>query len=338
MRQKLIDTWVASEGSMEEKKEDMDSCLEDNGFEERFKYSTYYEQMNPIIQSISSVDESDLIRRELALIKRRKKVNKMSKYVNDKMEDVATGEIILNSFMETLKEHEDWEPIYFDSGFRVDESNIKTVYISDLHFMEGDGDRVERLFLDIARNWNGVEQIRLIFTGDLIQGCLRESDIVSGNLRIDKQITQLADCIIGCISCYLHEVVSQIVLIPGNHDRINITKQYDENTPNVVTVLKSILSYTLPTVDVVMTHEFTYNGYLVIHGDQFNSKKAIQSYYKDEIFDVVHAHYHHHYIEGNVMGLPSLSEPNAYEKRLGIADNIPAYMIEKDDYWKKVIL
>lgn len=338
MRQKLIDTWMVTGGSMEDKKDAMDSCLEHNGFEERFKYSTYYEQMNPIIQSISTINEDDLVRRELALIKRRKKINKMSKFVNDKMEDVATGELILDSFMQAVKEHEAFEPIVWHNNVSFESNGLKTVYLSDIHFMEGDGARVEEIFEDISCQLEENEKVRLIFTGDLIQGCLRESDMISGNLRIDKQITQLADVIIGCVATYLFESISEIILIPGNHDRINITKQYDENTPTVVTMLHSILTYALPNVDIILTQEYRYRDYIVIHGDQFKGKKAIQNYYRDMPQQIVHAHYHHHYVEGNCMGLPSLSEPNAYERSLGIEDNEPAYMIEKDGYWKKILL
>lgn len=338
VRERLIEEWNSFAGSRNEVVGHMNKTLKELGHEEEFRYTTWYEQMSPLVKSLVDRDELELARREINLTKRSKRINRLSLEARKQIQDIDFMESFNEMVKETLQHSEQYVP---DESLRQhvyveDLDNTCRVFLSDVHYMEGDGQRLEDIMLNVFNETIKEHNVELIFNGDIIQGCLRESDIIDGNLRIDKQAKQFADIIIACLSTYDNNVKA-ITFIPGNHDRINITKSYDGNTPSMITLVDSILTYAMPHLNIKTVRELNFNNCKVIHGDQFRGKKAIKEYYAFTNYTIYHAHYHHHYVDGNVIGLPSLSEPNEYEKSLGIKPNVPSYYVLDSRGYGKVI-
>lgn len=224
---------------------------------------------------------------------------------------------------------------------KIKSENLTYVFLSDFHYRnEKDNDYINKVFKDIYQRTSG--DIHLILMGDLVQGNLRISDILNGDSDIVAQILNVSNCLLNNIDI---KRIKQISILKGNHDEIRLSSMngnFGVTNPNMCYICASMINAKYKDLAQVYNELDITSGkqdYHIIHGHQFKGENKLKQYanYTPDLI-TIHAHYHHYYVDGNVIGLPCLCEPNDYEKSLGIKPGSRGYLILKDNFYSMIII
>jgi len=208
--------------------------------------------------------------------------------------------------------------------------DLDVVFMADIHHLGGESSNliVDNFFKNVE---SLTKSYSLVIPGDLIQGKLHNDDYITNNKKTMQQTLELTNCLIKNIR---KSSIKNIIILPGNHDeiRLNGMNVKGANNEYFAEVVFAILQKEFPNIPMryeEQEYEFKLNGtyYKVIHGHIERSKVVMKKVADRYNGILIHAHLHHFYASGNMIGLPALSQPNLYEKSLGLEDNEPSYMI-----------
>lgn len=215
------------------------------------------------------------------------------------------------------------------------------VFLSDLHYRnENDNEYINKVFKSVYNETSG--DIHLILMGDLVQGNLRITDILNGDSDIIAQVLGVSNLILNNIDI---KRIKKVSILKGNHDEVRLNSMkgnYGISNPNLCYIASEMinakykgLSNVYDELDIVSGKQ----NYHIIHGHQFKGENKLRQYasYTPDVI-TIHAHYHHYYVDNNVIGLPALCDPNDYEKSLGIKEGSKGYFIIKDNFYKNIII
>ena len=309
-----------------------------NIFRTNFSFEEWLNYIDVLVKN-DKINKKENKRIENGAIKlnvNRKKANLDATRTNRIYNHYARLDILKEEIRSIIKSDVDHKPISFE---KLKKGNINYVFFSDFHYQNQEQNKIiEKSFLKMYQECDN--NICLILTGDIIQGCLRINDILNGNWNPIEQTINFCKTFLQFIDT---KKIKKIIILPGNHDelRLSALKEYKGiDNPSITFLIKEFINAKYENLaEVKKEWKININDkeYLVYHGHQFKGKNAIKKYadYNRDKF-IIHAHLHHYYLNDNIIGLPSLALQNEYEFSLGIAPNKPAFLVLKNG-WHKLI-
>jgi hypothetical protein len=324
---KVLGIWYATD-----KKSDAVEAI-NREFGVNFEYGTWSRYIKAWV-AISNMDISDdevLAEKQLQLDLKIKTYQNKNMVLNRNIRNFAKGMRFYQDLSDNVELGDYVPEDYYSDAIN---SDLPHYFIGDVHH-EGNEDCSELFKKAIRLVDRSDEDYVLVFPGDLIQGQLRTSDLLNSQ-SVSKQINTFCNDLVETLNPEGN--CKKIVILPGNHDRVNIFKDlYHKDADSFAYIIAGVLEGKL-NIPITLTWEYNFihndENYLVTHGDWSRGKNKIIEYYRNFDGKVIHAHYHHHYVQDNVIGLPALAKGNAYEKSLGLQPNVSEVFVIKDGFYK----
>ncbi len=259
------------------------------------------------------------------------KVRDMKVTVNRMLRTYSRNETVLDKMISEInKKSKILKPIKTKTLVGND---IPHVFLSDFHYIDDDS-KVDNVLQDV---YSRTGEHVLVLTGDIIQGFLRVDDYFNEQWDPVVQMTSFSNRFIQRLDV---TKTRKVVIIPGNHDEVRLsTGHKGTKAPTFVGMLKAMLDIKFGEDFSEVTDCYTLGEHRVYHGHQFKGKNAIKKWCMNTGEKIIHAHLHHFYIDGDIIGLPSLSDPNSYEKSIGEAPNRLEYVIiNESGFIKKITI
>lgn len=221
---------------------------------------------------------------------------------------------------------------------KIKDDKMTYVFLSDIHYRDSnDNEIIKNTFKDIYKRVNG--DIHLVIMGDIVQGNMRISDVLNGDIDIIQQVLEFSKVLIENIDS---KQIKKVSILKGNHDEIRLSSMngnYGVTNPNLCYVCNEIINARFNGMSSVYDElDITSGGtqFHLLHGHQFKGMKHLQEYYKNHKGFVIHGHWHTYYLKDNVIGLPKLCSANDYEKSLGINDDSIGYFILSNGFTQQI--
>ncbi len=215
----------------------------------------------------------------------------------------------------------------------IDGTDATHVFLSDFHYINDDM-KVDKVLADV---YSRTGEHVMVLTGDIIQGFLRVDDYFNEEWDPVIQMTKFSNRFIQRLDT---TKTKKLIILPGNHDEVRLsTGHKGVKAPTFVGMLKAMLDIKYGAEFSEVLDSYLCGEYRVYHGHQFRGKNAIKKWNENTGEKLIHAHLHHFYINGDIIGLPALSDPNSYEKSIGEAPNKLEYVIiNESGFIKKITI
>lgn len=292
-------------------------------FNINWTFETYSRYLN-VFEVCQDIYEKDNVANEIQkVVSSHKTVSNSKKIRHIARQNIIADEIknyFENQKPTKIKIHPNYKTNFPDSDGPID------VYLADFHWRNDNDDygTMHNLKKKLLKFRN--KKMNIYLMGDLVQGVLRIDDLYAGSIDPIKQVLAFSKSFCNMISDFS---INKLTILKGNHDELRLLNHKGIENPHISDVARVFIDAKLGIKSVVCEEVETETA-IILHGHQFGGKKAIEREFKGNSKLLIHAHYHHFYINENIIGLPALCGRSSFERRLALNSKKGFFVMEKN--------